>query len=145
MKAISLTQPWASLVACGAKRYETRARWHYKHRGLVAVCATKEVDREVQKRIGYIAEDCGRMDVSYAMAGVLPLASVVAVADLVDVQVMDADLILEQDRLELAVGDWQLGRYALRLENVRALPTPFAVRGALGCFEIPVALRELGL
>ncbi|HET8777953.1 MAG TPA: hypothetical protein VFN76_09870 [Candidatus Limnocylindria bacterium] len=40
MKALSLTQPWASLVAIGAKTIETR-NWTTAHRGPVAIHAAK--------------------------------------------------------------------------------------------------------
>jgi hypothetical protein len=40
MKAITLTQPWASLVALGEKRVETRS-WGTKYNGLLAIHAAK--------------------------------------------------------------------------------------------------------
>lgn len=38
MKAITIWQPWASLIACGAKRFETRS-WATKYRGPIAIHA----------------------------------------------------------------------------------------------------------
>ncbi|MEL6614044.1 MAG: hypothetical protein AAFQ53_18260 [Bacteroidota bacterium] len=38
--ALSLWQPWASLMASGHKSIETRS-WYTHHRGLVAICAAK--------------------------------------------------------------------------------------------------------
>src|SRR3972149_12240119 len=40
MKAISLWQPWASLIAVGAKKYETRS-WDTPYRGPLVICASK--------------------------------------------------------------------------------------------------------
>ena len=40
MKALSLTQPWASLVVIGAKCYETRS-WATNYRGPLAIHASK--------------------------------------------------------------------------------------------------------
>ena len=40
MKAITLTQPWASLVALGLKKIETRG-WRTDHRGPLAIHAAK--------------------------------------------------------------------------------------------------------
>lgn len=40
MKALTLTQPWASLVALGAKRLETRS-WATTYRGPLAIHAAK--------------------------------------------------------------------------------------------------------
>ena len=44
MKVLTLTQPWASLVACGAKRIETRP-WRTRYRGPVAIHAAQAMPR----------------------------------------------------------------------------------------------------
>lgn len=41
MKALSLKQPWANLVASGEKTIETR-RWRTPYRGLVAICSSMQ-------------------------------------------------------------------------------------------------------
>lgn len=41
MKAITLWQLWASLLACGAKKYETRS-WATSYRGPIAIHAAKK-------------------------------------------------------------------------------------------------------
>ena len=41
MKAITILQPWASLIAIGAKQYETRS-WQTKYRGPIAIHAAKK-------------------------------------------------------------------------------------------------------
>jgi hypothetical protein len=41
VKAITLWQPWASLLACGAKQFETRS-WATKFRGQIAIHAAKK-------------------------------------------------------------------------------------------------------
>ena len=40
MKALTILQPWASLIACGAKKIETRG-WATKYRGQIAIHAGK--------------------------------------------------------------------------------------------------------
>lgn len=44
MKAISLTQPWATLVHLGAKRVETRS-WYTSYRGQLVIHAAKGYPR----------------------------------------------------------------------------------------------------
>lgn len=44
MKALTIHQPWASLIAYGFKRFETRG-WRTNYRGLVAIHAGKWVDQ----------------------------------------------------------------------------------------------------
>jgi hypothetical protein len=41
VRALSLTQPWANLVAQGRKTIETRT-WATPYRGWLLVCATRE-------------------------------------------------------------------------------------------------------
>lgn len=41
MKAITIWQPWASLIVCGAKKYETRS-WKTDYRGKIAIHAAKK-------------------------------------------------------------------------------------------------------
>lgn len=46
MKAITVWQPWASLLACGAKRYETRG-WATRYRGPIAIhAAVKKLPKQ---------------------------------------------------------------------------------------------------
>jgi len=45
MKALTLTQPWATLVAIGAKKIETRS-WSTPYRGPLAIHAAKRIPKE---------------------------------------------------------------------------------------------------
>jgi len=54
MKALSLWQPWASLIYDGRKTIETR-HWELLHRGPLAIHAAMKVDREACEDFGYDA------------------------------------------------------------------------------------------
>ena len=92
LKALSLWQPWASLIAVGAKRIETRS-WPTKHRGPIAIHASAKTDHikgELEKT-GPIADALKKAGImkTYGPLGVLadaevPVGAVIAVADLVD-------------------------------------------------------------
>lgn len=43
MKALSVRQPWASLIASGAKTIELRS-WPTRYRGELLICASKSAD-----------------------------------------------------------------------------------------------------
>lgn len=45
VKAISLWEPWASLMRSGAKTVETRS-WYTSYRGPLLICAAKRKDRD---------------------------------------------------------------------------------------------------
>jgi len=134
MKAISLTQPWATLVAMGAKEIETRS-WSTAYRGRLAVHAAKGL-KLVGGKDGLLTL-CMQSPFREALhdAGdVLPLGAVIATAELYDIRATSyiADAI---SRRELAFGDYSGGRYAWLLRNVELLPEPVQCKGALGLWE----------
>ena len=45
MKALTIWQPWASLIAGGAKQYETRS-WATQYRGPIAIHAAARYTRK---------------------------------------------------------------------------------------------------
>lgn len=158
MKALTLTQPWATLIACGAKRIETRS-WATDFRGRIAIHAAKGLGPVGGKRgfqeqcamppfdkaLSQHLEDCGAMADAYKAAHAIPLGAIVAIADLVDVKRIDMKLraqVLAQTvtPFEIDFGDYTNGRYAWFLENVRALPGPIYCTGALSLWDVPPAL-----
>lgn len=52
MKALSLWQPWASLIYDGRKEIETR-HWPMLYRGPLAIHAAMKVDKEACREFGY--------------------------------------------------------------------------------------------
>jgi activating signal cointegrator 1 len=52
MKALSLWQPWASLIADGRKKIETR-HWEMLYRGPLAIHAAMKVDKLACEDFGY--------------------------------------------------------------------------------------------
>lgn len=137
MKGITLWQPWASLIAIGAKCYETRA-WTTPYRGLVAIHASKTTpgvcwNLRWQEPFRSVLQDAGLQSRSD-----LPCGAILAVAELVDI----ASTKLIRDRLsdqERAFGDYRDGRKAWRLERIRRLDTPVRCSGAMGLWTVPAA------
>jgi hypothetical protein len=135
MKAISMTQPWATLVAIGAKRIETRS-WQTRYRGPLAIHASKGFPRDA---IELALEEPFRS--TLARAGVkrladLPRGAVIATARLVECRSTTPDMIDGSwvdglSDLEDAFGDYTPGRYGLVLADVVPLPEPIPARGAL--------------
>jgi hypothetical protein len=137
MKALTILQPWASLIAIGAKQIETRS-WPTNYRGPLAIHAGKRIDLEITRQR---LNDAGLVIVQD-----VPLGFVIAIADLVDcveVKHQYCDRISGTTKLiilpfkaelstskiikgnELALGDYTPGRYAWILANVRRIdPVP---------------------
>ena len=57
MKALTIKQPWATLIMQGDKRFEFRS-WQTKYRGDLLIHAGKGIDKEGMKRLQkYLSEE----------------------------------------------------------------------------------------
>jgi hypothetical protein len=135
VKTITLTQPWATLVAIGAKRFETRS-WQTRYRGPLAIHAAK----------GYGSKEefvwtCRQplfaralVAAGFKTPAALPLGAVVATCELHAVYRVEEvrDGLSEEER---AFGGYEDGRYAWMLREVRALPAPIPANGALSLWQ----------
>jgi len=133
MKALSLWQPWATLIALGYKRVETRS-WPTQYRGPIAIHAAKRTPGDLEINIMLSLLASGRTPDLPAIDR-LPLGAIVATAELVDCERMTWAFIQSQPELELDVGDWRVGRYAWALTNVVRLPEAIPARGAQGLWD----------
>lgn len=151
MKALTLTQPWATLVAIGAKRIETRS-WRTSYRGRLAIHAAKGFPKWAREftvePVCYEAVrfHCSRLGIDERFNGfpAYPVGAVIATCSLVNcVPVEEVDSasglfsvtlepLTEQER---AFGDYSEGRYAWILEDVRRLPQPISAKGALSLWD----------
>jgi hypothetical protein len=141
MKAISLWQPWASLVAMGEKKIETRI-WKTKYRGPIAIHATagkpKFLGRsaETQSFRDELADvlncrrDCderGGMHLDSRLSA-LPSAAVLCIVRLVDIE--ETQMVRGiLDQRELRFGNYEDGRYAWFLEMVEVFDEPIPAKG----------------
>jgi activating signal cointegrator 1 len=134
VKALTLTQPWASLVALGAKRIETRS-WRSNYHGLLAIHAAASFPR-------WAKDTCNKPDFAKELGlDPLPTGRVIAVVTLVQCIPTDAlqsnqvigDFYL--DDKERAFGDYAPGRFAWLLSHVTMLAAPIPAKGKLGLWE----------
>jgi activating signal cointegrator 1 len=138
MKALTLTQPWATLVAIGAKRIETRS-WRTSYTGPLAIHAAKGYPKWA-KDISYsrlfvdVFLSCG---LSYRDITRLPTGVVVATCELANCASITNRFVFraEDGAHERDFGDYTPGRYAWILGNVKALPEPIPATGAQGLWE----------
>lgn len=128
MKALSLWQPWASLVARGVKRHDTRT-WTTEHRGLVAIHASKVVDLA-----GAPNALCRAALDMFWWATKHPASAVVAVARLTACRAAPSvePFVTRADR---AATDFSAGRFALVFDEIHALYEPIPLAGRQGLFN----------
>ena len=128
-KAISIQEPYASLIANGLKQYETRSKWNYKYRGEIYIHASAKIyDPESEKT---------RKLMTAINANIHP-GHIVAKATLVAVYTQTDDMIRaikEQMPFEYDAGFYEVGRKALVLKNVQKLKEPIPEKGHLGVWD----------
>lgn len=146
MKALSLWQPWASAMALGAKRNETRS-WPaisggHLYRGWVAICAAKtQKDTESKEPLKDTFEEWlhdPEIAVFFSDAlelqwETLPFGKIVAVGWLQDSLRTEG---LEVTPLEYSLGGYGPGRYAWQFTEMWRLNVPLPVRGEQKLFDV---------
>ncbi|TDL50918.1 2-oxoglutarate dehydrogenase E1 [Paenibacillus dendritiformis] len=144
MKAITIIQPWATLIALEEKGLETRS-WATKYRGELAIHAGKQIDRgaceqepikSTLAKHGYTADN-------------LPTGAVLAIANLWECWKIGSDyesgeliLYVKSGRMakqvsmkEEAFGWYEEGRYAWEMADIRQLPKPIPAKGQQGLWN----------
>lgn len=110
MKALSIQEPWITMIRNGEKTIETRT-WATRYRGPLMLVGSKSP----------VGECSGKA---------------VCVCYLADCRLMT-----EADE-QAAQCYWEPGSYSWILEDVKAV-RPFAVRGQLGLYDVPVNLDRM--
>lgn len=122
MRALTLHQPWATLIALGHKRYETRS-WRTAYRGPLLIHAGLRSERDFERMVrseGWLED---------YPDGSVPLGGFVAACRLAECVPADqADPGLQ----EQLFGDFGHGRWAWRLENLVCFPSPVPCAGKRG-------------
>jgi hypothetical protein len=164
MKALTIIQPWASLIAIGAKRFATRI-WDTEYRGPLAIHAGATKPSDVLNGVD--------VDVIFAMGRVfgvgerhigkimeyldaLPRGAVVAATELIGCWPMrfqgvansnaDGPIVMYTRRSngsfyehpsenEHIFGDWRPGRFVWEISNAKPLSTPVPARGKQGLWD----------
>lgn len=151
MKALTLTQPFASLIAIGAKKIETRS-WRTSYRGPLAIHAAKGFPEDARRLVRDDWTFFGALNPEYAeyaktaglklvpsevgrrTEGQLPVGAVIATCQLV--ACIQAETIMETlGERERAFGNYGPGRFAWILEDIQPLPEPIPAKGALSLWE----------
>lgn len=161
MKAITLWQPWASLVALGVKTIETRA-WSTSYRGPLAIHAAQgERWRHGQRFGDWLAYRTSKThpariynrDAPPLVRG-LPLGAVVATCTLTDVVPTEECIWIPDDGIaggerhwgvgdncaavieaEKLYGNYAPGRFAWLFNDIEHLAEPVLARGRQGLWE----------
>ena len=134
MIALTLHQPWASLIAAGSKTCETR-HWAPapKYWGdVIAIHAGRVEDREFREYDSDVLRILGRDPT--------PKGAIVAIAQLKDCVPTERSW---PGTLEDHFGDFSPGRFAWRFTDVQPLSEPVPCRGHHKLWTVPHATTAL--
>lgn len=154
MRALTLTQPWAGLVASGIKLVENRPRSMIKREDFgkpFAIHASREIDEPTYDRIYEIAPELRGTYLVEHHNGLPPwsklsriTSAVIAVATIEDAIILPIlhdrhGPVARGTSGEVDLGDqarWFFGPIGYVLRDVIALPTPVYCRGAQGFWTL---------
>lgn len=157
MKAITITEPWATLILIGEKTIETRS-WQTSYRGPIAIHAAKGMTRDelrcaLDQPIRGLLINASVFHCSpvWTMRAQFPRTRgrILAIADLVDCAPMVRSVagevrIIRHGRARIGepvparekpLGHYAPGRFAWILENVRPVPERPEAKGALSLWD----------
>ncbi len=144
MKAITIWQPWAQLLAEGKKHDETRS-WATKYRGEILIHAAKRDD--FYNLVNLMPSEGAAALYSWVfatkgnksdIAAYFPTGAIIGKAILTDCKLIDQayhDFIKELCPEEFLYGDFTVGRYAWRLEKPKLFKNPVPASGKQGLWN----------
>ncbi len=125
MKAITIKQPWATLIAKGYKEYEFRT-WKTNYRGDVLIHAGKSIDKKAMERFKYLNLD-------------YPIGCIIAKAKIADCVFVDEAFkqkMFSKDKnvyKNLLIND-DKKHYGFKVEDIEQI-NPIYVDGKLSFWE----------
>lgn len=150
MKALTMTQPWATLVALGENTIETRS-WSTRYRGPLAIHTAKGFPESARALCDVEPYRSVLARGGYDSANELPRGVIVALARLDDVIVFTRTSLRETrlrsargllPRHEADFGNFSPGRFGFVLSRLQRLSAPVAAKGMLGLWELSPALTR---
>lgn len=148
LSALTVLQPWASLIRIGAKRFETRG-WETKHRGPLAIHAgakranVEDITPEIFKALvdgGVIPASCPLKNVP----DLLPVGVLLCLADLLDCHKTERMTFPGELQItpEYHFGNFEPGRFGWELEVTQVFNPAIPAKGfqRLWKWTCPVSL-----
>lgn len=139
MKALTLTQPWAALVALGQKRIETRS-WGTSYRGRLAIHAAKAFPSDARCLCPLEPFD-DALGLETLWRGKIVAVGVMTecfrFGELTEGKIRQRSAKGLLPKHEADFGDFAAGRYGFVLSEITKLETPIECRGMLSLWDVP--------
>ena len=125
MKALTIKEPWASLIVNGYKKYEFRS-WKTNYRGKILIHAGMSIEKDMLGNIKDYNIEINKR----AIIGEANLADCILVNEEFDKELRNIDKIV--------YGNNHLNNYAWKLENIKKYDKPIPIKGKLGLWNYEV-------
>jgi hypothetical protein len=123
MKCLSVSQPYADLIAKGRKTIELRT-WNTKYRGEFLVHAPNKIKKDACKKLG--------IDETKLLTG-----AIIGKVEIYDVKKYNSVSDLRSDyKRHFASDEFLHHKYGFLLKNPRILKIPIPYKGSLGFFDV---------
>jgi activating signal cointegrator 1 len=128
MKALSILEPWASLIKEKVKYVETRG-WKTKYRGQLYIHASLRKENRKDKNVNELLNLLSNKEFNYG--------HIIAKCKLVDCIYMDDEYIknIKENKIEYMCGEYSVGRYAWIVEDIEMLEIPIKAKGQLNIWN----------
>ena len=148
MKALTLTEPWATLMRLAEKNVETRS-WRTNYRGPIAIHAAKTMPRHAveflrsPKVVSSLAFHCDVLPLNDRGEILFNLGSVLCIRELIDclpteemARIMKQMMLPELAEREMFFGDYSPGRWAwVFSDKIEIISLPVFVKGSLSLWN----------
>ena len=123
MKALTLKEPWASLIINGYKKYEFRS-WKTKYRGKILIHAGMSLEKDEAKRFE-------EYNLEYYKGAIIGEATI---TDCILVDTKFNEELRKINPLVYAKSN-HVETYAWKLENIKKYDKPIYIKGKLGLWN----------
>ncbi len=123
MKALTIKEPWATLIIDGYKKYEFRS-WKTNYRGKILIHAGMSLEKDMLKRFEEYDLKCSK-------------GEIIGEAELTDCILVDKEFNDELIKINPVVyaKSNHVQKYAWKLENVIKYSNPIPIKGKLGLWN----------
>lgn len=127
IKALTLWQPWASFMALGLKKNETRS-WSTSYRGPLAIHAAKKAPRWIPNELVLFSLE------RLGPGNRWPYGKILCVVDLIGIEKSDG-IIKDPSSTEIMLGDYSKGRFIWQTKMLQVFDNPIPARGYQGLWD----------
>lgn len=135
LRALTIWQPYATLLVFGIKKYETRS-WCTSYRGPVAIHSAKKSVITVMAMLPAVIACQIRYRLRPFPVNHLPVGYILGYGNLVACHKIDDEFIAGLSADEKDFGDFTPGRYAWEIQDIVRLDHPVKMRGSQGLWTV---------